>query len=369
LNALSLTELRAKLASLSIFEELDPVELTLLAERVQWLSVAGGSTLFSEGDQASCMYVVLSGRVGAFKKNANGHLELLSQTEPGGTIGEMALLSNERRSATIMTLRDTELVCLSKEVFDDLANRWPKVMLFIANTVATRLRKEMESRAASSGPYNVPVASRAAHAIFSRTGDYWKVVYGEEECLIKECKGLHYICDLLRRPGTDIHVLELVATVDGLDSNAAQIDTPQPSDDEVLAELTSDNLSFSHLRDAGEILDARAKAAYRRRLTELREDLMEAKQSGDENRGIRAEEEIAALTRELSRAVGLGGHDRRVGSAAERARLNVTRSINLALERIARSSPKTGRHLKGLIKTGTFCCYQSDPDRPLTWQL
>ena len=78
-----MTELLAKLASLSLFKELNAAELASLAERVQWFSIIGGSMLISEGDPADAMFVLLSGRVGAFKRNARGDLELVVQAESG----------------------------------------------------------------------------------------------------------------------------------------------------------------------------------------------------------------------------------------------------------------------------------------------
>jgi class 3 adenylate cyclase len=143
-----MTELLAKLASLSIFKELDAAELASLAERVRWFSVIGGSILISEGDPADEMFVLLSGRVGAFKRNARGDLELVDQTESGETVGEMALLSNERRSATIITLSNTELVCLGRQLFEELISRSPNMMRDMAGVVAMRLRKQLRSRAA-----------------------------------------------------------------------------------------------------------------------------------------------------------------------------------------------------------------------------
>jgi class 3 adenylate cyclase len=146
----AMTELQARLACLSIFKDLDATELTSLATRVQWFSAIGGSILFSEGDPADDMFVLLSGRVGAFKRNAKGDLELLAQTESGETVGEMALVSNERRSATIIALSNTELVGLSRQLFEELASRSPNLMRDIAAVVAMRLRNELRSRAAAS---------------------------------------------------------------------------------------------------------------------------------------------------------------------------------------------------------------------------
>jgi hypothetical protein len=83
----------------------------------------------------------------------------------------------------------------------------------------------------------------------------------------------------------------------------------------------------------------------------------------------RLEEEIEALGRELSRAVGLGGRDRRAASASERARINVTRAIKIALERIAEHNPALATLLTSSIRTGTFCSYTPDSCLPASWQL
>jgi CRP-like cAMP-binding protein len=144
----AMTELQAKLASLSIFKELDAAEIASLAERVQWLSIITGSILISEGDPADQMFVLLSGRVGAFKRNGRGDLELLDQTEFGETVGEMALLANEPRSATIIALSNTEPVCLDRQLFEELVSKSPSMMRDMAGVVAMRLRKELRSRAA-----------------------------------------------------------------------------------------------------------------------------------------------------------------------------------------------------------------------------
>ena len=127
--------------------------------------------------------------------------------------------------------------------------------------------------------------------------------------------------------------------------------------------------SISSLGDAGEMLDEQAKATYRRRLAELREELEEAKQLDKVERAEQAEAEIDALTRELARAVGLGGRNRKAASASERARQTITKTIKSALERIAQSDAALGETLARSIKTGTFCSYQPDPAFPMVWEF
>ena len=74
------------------------------------------------------------------------------------------------------------------------------------------------------------------------------------------------------------------------------------------------------------------------------------------------------LADELAAAVGLGGRDRKTGSAAERARVNITWAIRAALARIRAHGPALAGHLDATIHTGTFCSYAPDPRAPITWR-
>jgi tetratricopeptide (TPR) repeat protein len=117
------------------------------------------------------------------------------------------------------------------------------------------------------------------------------------------------------------------------------------------------------------MLDEQAKVAYRRRLSELRAEVEEAKERRSAERAEQAEQEIDALTKELSRAVGLGGRNRKAASASERARQSIGKTIKTVVERIAQSDAALGDILSRCIKTGTFCSYQPDPDFPMAWEF
>lgn len=93
-----------------------------------------------------------------------------------------------------------------------------------------------------------------------------------------------------------------------------------------------------------EVIDAQAKAAYRRRLEDLEDEMSEARAFGDAERAARAEEEREAIARELAAAFGLSGRKRRTGSAGERARVAVTQAIRTALGKINEQSHSLGEH-------------------------
>jgi non-specific serine/threonine protein kinase len=123
------------------------------------------------------------------------------------------------------------------------------------------------------------------------------------------------------------------------------------------------------LSDAGPILDAQAKADYKRRLDDLRRDLEEAERFNDLTHAERAQDEIDALVEQLAAAVGLGGRNRKSGSAAERARSAVTKRIKSSITRIGEAIPSLGSHLATRVRTGYFCSYNPPSERPVAWKV
>src|SRR5216684_591018 len=204
--------------------------------------------------------------------------------------------------------------------------------------------------------------------VFRREGEYWTVGYVGNAFRLKDTRGLGYVAHLLRHPAVEFHVLDLFGGIaswrEDDESNRSVQRLPRGAED-----LESAGIHITALGDAGEMLDDQAKAAYRRRLSELREELEGAKELGNVERAEQAEREIDALTRELSRAVGLGGRNRRAASASERARQTITHSIKSVLERIAQSDAQLADILSRCIKTGTFCSYQPDLDFPIAWEF
>jgi tetratricopeptide (TPR) repeat protein len=187
-----------------------------------------------------------------------------------------------------------------------------------------------------------------------REGEYWCLTFDGLTVRVRDAKGLRYLARMLAVPGRAFHVLDLVALERGeiADVPAGSALTPAHS-----------------LGDAGQMLDARAKDAYRRRLAEIEEDIDEARAIGDVERELQADAERTFLARELSRAVGLGGRDRRAGSPSERARASVTRAVRSAIGRIREHHQPLGELLDRDIRTGVYCAYRPDAGAPTNWGL
>jgi len=210
-------------------------------------------------------------------------------------------------------------------------------------------------------PGSQPAAVGQA-GIFACSGEYWTLGCGNTTFSLKDIKGLGYIQRLLQHPGEEFHALDLL----GSTGTSAAPEVERVDQNSVLGGAT---VSIGGLGDAGEMLDAKAKHEYQRRLVELREELEDLRERGDEKRGAQIETEIDFLHREIARAVGLGGRDRRVGSAAERARLNITRAIKSALQKISERHGQLGELLDRSIRTGSFSCYRANPRSPITWRF
>ncbi len=195
----------------------------------------------------------------------------------------------------------------------------------------------------------------ADEKVFRREGEYWCVGFQRQTIRLRNLKGLGYLARLLSYPGRDLHVLDMVAggTGSGVDVDATL---------EV-------GLSICSVLDAGVMLDGQARNAYRRRLGEIDEDCEEALAMGDQERAAQAQTERDCLVRELARAVGLGGRDRRAVSISERARASVTRAVRHAMARIDEYHPALGTHLERTIRTGTYCAYLPDPQVSAAWKL
>jgi hypothetical protein len=183
-----------------------------------------------------------------------------------------------------------------------------------------------------------PAPRPAASLAMTREGELWSLSWGGDTVRLKHSKGLVFLAELIRHAGRELHVTELIALEAG--GEADGIDAGMIAG------------------DAGDLLDAKARAAYQARLEELDDTLREAESFGDRTRAAKARAEREAIADELARAVGLGGRSRKAASATERARINVQRRLRDVIERIREQSPALGGHLEAFVRTGLYCSYR-----------
>lgn len=88
-----------------------------------------------------------------------------------------------------------------------------------------------------------------------------------------------------------------------------------------------------------------------------------------DDRAFKAQAELDAVVGELARAFGLGGRGRTASSAAEKARLNVTRALRAAVTKLAEALPDAGAVLDRRVRTGMFCAYEPHLDDEAIWSV
>jgi tetratricopeptide (TPR) repeat protein len=169
-------------------------------------------------------------------------------------------------------------------------------------------------------------------------GGTWHIQYNGTDIHMPDLKGLWHLRELVARPHQPVPALALMGA----------------SFDETISTA-----------DTGPMLDAEALRAYRRRLAELDDELDAAVLRGDDKRQAERSAERDALIAELKRATGLGGRPRRSGSPAEKARLNVTRTIRHAINDLVTRAPALAAHLDESIVTGVSCRYE--PQADIAW--
>ena len=180
-------------------------------------------------------------------------------------------------------------------------------------------------------------------ATLGRDGKWWEAAFGSTKVRLPDTKGMRYVAALLARPGVERHAFDLVDAVEGLG-----------------------DVDRRALGDAGEVADSRARADYRRRVEELRSEIEDAFEAGHEERALRLQSELDVLVLQLAQAFGLGGGPRVSSSAAEKARLNVTRALRAATAKLAEALPEAGAALDGTVRTGLFCAYEPT-DGDIRW--
>jgi len=187
-------------------------------------------------------------------------------------------------------------------------------------------------------------AQSTSEASLRREGDYWSLTFERRIVRVKHSRGAGYLAHLLANPGQDCWAIDLAGG------------KRQPG-------------KAADPGDAGEVLDDEARASYRRRLDELREELEEARANHDIGRAEHLTGEMDELGRQLAAAIGLGGRARRAGGAVERARQSVTKAIRGTIKKLGGEHEPLGRYLELAISTGIACRFDPVPRHPVRWRV
>jgi anion transporter len=125
--------------TIPIFSGLSREDIAKVLGKMEAKSFAAGTTIFSQGDQGDAFYLIQSGAVQVVLESDGGKSEILAVLGPKDWFGEMALLTGEPRSATIIAVKPTVLLGLSRAAWDELIERHPTWLLQFCATLSKRL--------------------------------------------------------------------------------------------------------------------------------------------------------------------------------------------------------------------------------------
>jgi len=120
--------------------DVDDAAMDLLKRRLEWVELAAGETLMTQGDPGDSMYLSISGRLRAYVRGDDGVERMVREMARGQVIGEMSLFTDEPRSATVVAMRDSVLVRLAKADFAELLSSGAQAPIAFTRRIIKRLQ-------------------------------------------------------------------------------------------------------------------------------------------------------------------------------------------------------------------------------------
>jgi len=133
------------LNTIALFAGLTDVEMKAVSSTVVTRKFPKNTLVICEGDSSDSLYVVLSGKVKVFLSDEDGKEVTLNMQGEGEYFGELAILDEAPRSASVMTVEETKLAVLSKLAFDKCMEQHPSIALTVMRGMARRLRDLTEN--------------------------------------------------------------------------------------------------------------------------------------------------------------------------------------------------------------------------------
>ncbi len=129
------------LRAVPLFSELGEDELEKIGQLVARVEIPKKNLVVQEGEPGEALYIIIEGSVKISQFSSDGREIVLSLLGPGAFFGEMSLLDDQPRSATVMTMEDTSLARIRRADFMQLLSQQPSIAMKVLAEVAARLRR------------------------------------------------------------------------------------------------------------------------------------------------------------------------------------------------------------------------------------
>jgi CRP/FNR family cyclic AMP-dependent transcriptional regulator len=128
------------LRNIPLFAALTDTDLELLEQHANTRTFPRNAILINEGDETDSLYVILSGKVRVFMSNPDGKEIILNEQGPGEHFGELALIDDAPRSASVMALEKTRVSVISRQDFRNVLNCNPDIAFSLIKDLSRRVR-------------------------------------------------------------------------------------------------------------------------------------------------------------------------------------------------------------------------------------
>jgi CRP/FNR family cyclic AMP-dependent transcriptional regulator len=134
------------LTTIPLFSNMPHESLELLSTRIQNRTYGRNSVIIAEGEQSNCLYIVNKGRVKIYISSSDGREMQLKILAAGDYFGELALIDNKPRSASAITICESNLSVITSEDFLQCLRCHPEITINMLQVLAKRLREATESQ-------------------------------------------------------------------------------------------------------------------------------------------------------------------------------------------------------------------------------
>lgn len=137
---LTLVEKVFRLHNIRLFESLSTGDLQALADIAEVMAYPAGERIITAGETGDCLYVLLAGEVAVLHEQAGRPIEL-ARLKVGSVFGEMAILTEETRSAHVDAVTDCQCLSIEREPFRSLVEERPQIAFGIFEALSARIRE------------------------------------------------------------------------------------------------------------------------------------------------------------------------------------------------------------------------------------
>lgn len=112
---------------------------------LEWVQVNAGQVIYHQGDESDAIYLVLNGRLRSVLEGPNGKMTVVGEHGQGQSVGELEVMTESSRPATLHAIRDTELAKFPRSLFNSLAQEHPGITIQVSKLIAQRMRDLVEN--------------------------------------------------------------------------------------------------------------------------------------------------------------------------------------------------------------------------------